>query len=134
MQAIRQIKHVKNRTIKITIHLPEEFPTTDQVEVIILPAQPTTSELSSKSEEQETVIDAVEHLLTLDISRFTPEQQQAYEKTKSLVQQGRLPHEPRILGLFEGLMEVSDDFDSPLPDEDQFWGEDTDETGLLTQQ
>ncbi|MCB0164708.1 MAG: hypothetical protein KDI79_10800 [Anaerolineae bacterium] len=92
---------------------------------MILPAQPTTSELSSKSEEQETVIDAVEHLLTLDISRFTPEQQQAYEKTKSLVQQGRLPHEPRILGLFEGLMEVSDDFDSPLPDEDLFWGEDT---------
>lgn len=133
MQAIRQIKRVKNRTIKITVHLPEEFPTTDQVEVIILPAQSMATGLSSKSEEQVNIINAVQHLLTLDTSHFTPEQQQAYERAKSLVQQGRLPHEPRILGLFEGLMEVSDDFDSPLPDEDLFWGEDTDETGLLTQ-
>lgn len=134
MQAIRQIKSVKNRTIKITVHLPEEFPTTDQVEVIILPAQPTDTELSARIEGQINAVDAIQHLLNLDTSHFTDEQQQAYEKTKMLVQQGRLPHEPRILGLFEGLMEVSDDFDMPLRDEELFWGDDTDESGLLVQQ
>lgn len=46
------------------------------------------------------------------------------------MQRGRQADEPRILGLFAGLAKVSDDFDAPLPDEDIFWGAETDENGV----
>ena len=68
--------------------------------------------------------------LAQDVSRWTPAQQQAYARTKALIVNGRRPDEPRILDLFAGLIEVSDDFDTPLPDEAIFWGEDTDEYGI----
>ena len=68
--------------------------------------------------------------LAQDVSQWTTEQQQAYARTKKMIENGRRPDEPRILGLFSGLIEVSDDFDAPLPDEDSFWGEETDEYGM----
>lgn len=68
--------------------------------------------------------------LSQDVSQWTPEQQAAFARTKAMVLNGRQPDEPRILGLFAGLVEVSDDFDAPLPDEDSFWGVETDEYAM----
>jgi hypothetical protein len=72
----------------------------------------------------------VGRFLSLDVSQWTAAQQQAYAQAKQAIQNGRQSNEPRILGLFSGLIEISDDFDAPLPDEAAFWGEETDEYGM----
>lgn len=123
MQAIRQIKVVKGRTV--VVHLPDEFPATDQVEVIILPAP---------SQAGGTLLDAVEQFLTIDTSQFTEDQRRAYAQASVLVQKGRHLDEPRLLGLFAGLVQMADDFDAPLPDEELFWGRSTDEQGISLEQ
>jgi hypothetical protein len=68
--------------------------------------------------------------LTLDISRFTPQQRQLYQQNCMLLSHERSPKEPRLLGLFSGLVTIADDFDAPLADEALFWGAETDEFGL----
>ena len=116
MQAIRQIKDVKDRTV--VVHLPDEFPATDQVEVIILPAQSSNTGLSPATQAEDDVFAAVQHFLTMDTSQFTEDQRRAYEQASTLVRKGRRPNEPRLLGLFSGLVQIADDFDAPVPDED----------------
>jgi hypothetical protein len=49
-------------------------------------------------------------------------QRQAYAQAYERLKQGRSADEPRVLGLFDGLGQISDDFDASLPDEDLFWG------------
>lgn len=122
MLALRQIRPVKNHTV--TIKLPKDFPA-DQVEVIILPAPTNTF-----SPEAEADAAAASIHLSVDTSRLTEVQHRAYERMQTLLKQGRKPDEPRILGLFSGLVQISDDFDEPLPDEDLYWGEGTDEYGV----
>lgn len=123
VQAIRQIKAVKGRTV--VVHLPDEFPATDQVEIIIL-SVPTQAEGS--------LLDASEQFLAVDTSQFTEDQRQAYAQASLLVQKGRRPDEPRLLGLFAGLVQIADDFDTPVPDEELFWGKSTDEYGVSLEQ
>ncbi len=122
MLALRQIRPVKNHTV--TIKLPLDF-LADQVEVIILPAPAQTF-----SPEVDADAAAASLRLSVDTSQLTKAQRRAYERTQALLQQGRQPNEPRLLGLFTGLVEISDDFDEPLPDEDLYWGEGTDEYGV----
>ena len=112
---LRQIQAVKNRSV--VVHLPDTFPPSEQVEVIILPITPGDANDSL-------------NFFEIDTAQFTPAQLQAYERTSALIEQGRKLDEPRILGLFTGLIAVADDFDDPLPDEAIFWGETTDEDGL----
>ena len=124
MYAYRQIQQALNRTV--VVHLPEDFPT-NQVEVIVLPAstyQPTNPEVTKE------VANATHAFLTLDTSHFTVEQHKAYERACAIIQRGRQKNDPRIWGVFEGLIDVADDFDAPLPDEELFWGEGTDEYGM----
>lgn len=122
MYAIRQIQKVQGRTV--TVELPPDFPA-DRVEIIVLPAEPT--------EVEDLLEPAVQAFLKLDTSGFTEEQRAAYERVKEHIRRGRAPDEPRILGLFEGIVTVADDFDAPLPSEieDLFWGSETDEYGIL---
>jgi len=132
MYAYQKSRQAFNRTV--VVHLPEDFPT-DQVEVIVLPAstyQPANPQVTPE------VANATHALLTLDTSHFTVEQHKAYERACAIIKRGRQKDEPRILpssgqawGVFEGLIEVADDFDAPLPDEGLFWGEGTDEYGMF---
>ena len=122
MQALRQIHTIKNHTI--TIKLPKDF-SAEQVEVIILPA---SVENATQGDVSDTVVDPL--LLSLDVSQLTKAQHHAYKRTQALLQRGRQADEPRILGLFAGLAQVSTDFDAPLPDEDIFSGAETDEYGV----
>lgn len=123
MYTVHQIQQVKNRTV--VVDLPQEFPLTNIVEVIILPA----TELITESEAT-TEMAATHHFLTMDTSHFTAVQRRAYDRAYAIIRRGRRPDEPRILGLFEGLVQIADDFDAPLPDENMFWGESTNECGM----
>ncbi len=125
MTTLHQIHKVKDG--KIVVHLPAEF-TANEVEVIITPVKETSSSTAYTAEE-----DAIRRLLNLDTSHFTEAQKQAFERTCQLLQKKRGPDEPRIAGLFEGLIEIADDFDAPLPDEELFWGSETDEYGMTLQ-
>lgn len=121
MQAIRQFAQVIDH--RVIIDLPTDF-AAEQVEVIVLSAveaEPSTTAPLHPS---------ISKFLALDTSEFTPEQQAAYERTSILLRHGRRPDEPRILGMFAGLVQVSDDFDDPLPDEDLWYGSETDEYGI----
>jgi hypothetical protein len=129
MQALRQFHTAENGTI--TIQLPADFPTSE-VEVIVLPKQPTVNGSYPEPDEGQV---AIQQFLAMDTSHFTPEQLKAYERTSALLRKGRKPNEPRILDLFAGLIEVSEDFDAPLPDDiiDLFYGSETDEYGITLQ-
>ena len=129
MQAVRQFHMIENGMI--TIHVPLDFPTRE-VEVIVLPKQSAENVVHHELDEAQT---AIQYFLTMDISHFTPEQLKAYERTCALLRKGRKPGEPPIWGLFEGLIEVADDFDDPLPSEiiDLFYGSETDEYGISLQ-
>ena len=121
MQAIRQFAQVVDN--RVTIDLPSDF-AAGQVEVIVLSTEEAELSLSAP------LHPAISKFLALDTSAFTPEQQTAYERTSTLLRRGRRPDEPRILGMFAGLVQVSDDFDDPLPDEDLWYGSETDEYGI----
>ena len=120
MILMRQIYQVKNR--QVTLTLPKNF-SAQQVEVIVLPV----------AEEKETENDktaVIQRFLSLDTSQFTTAQYKAYMKTCVRLQQRNTQNQPRIGGLFAGLVHISDDFDDLLPDEHLFWGEETDEYGM----
>jgi hypothetical protein len=122
MTTLHQIHKVKDG--KIVVHLPAEY-NANEVEVIITPVKKGGSSTAHTAEEE-----AIQHLLNLDTSHFTEAQKKAYQRTCQLLRQKRRPDEPRLLGLFEGLFEIGDDFNDPLPDEGSFWGEETDEYGM----
>ena len=124
MYAIREIQQVPDRTV--IVHLPDDFPS-DRVEVIVLPAPSLTAKLPTKPKASNAIeaSDATHRFLTIDTSHFTADQRRAYERACTIIKQGRRPDEPRIWGVFEGLIEIADDFDAPLPDQDLFWGERT---------
>lgn len=128
MQAIRQIKTVKNR--QVIVQLPEDFPLADQVEVIILPVSPEKEMNAQQLEPEATETVVIRDFLAMDSAQFTPVQRQAYERIKLTLQTSHHPNKPRTLGLFEGLIQIADDFDAPLTDENQFWGDSTDESGI----
>ncbi|HRJ44267.1 MAG TPA: hypothetical protein PL105_20410 [Caldilineaceae bacterium] len=115
MQAIRQIMQVVDR--RVTIELPADF-AGQQVEVIVQATQPPVNRGDSALDP------ALRSFLELDTSAYTPAQREAYARASKPLRRGRRPDEPRILGIFAGLVEVADDFDAPLPDEDLWWGAD----------
>ncbi|MBI3958120.1 MAG: hypothetical protein HY328_04865 [Chloroflexi bacterium] len=121
MQAIRQIAQVVGR--RVTIDLPASF-VAEQVEVIVLPAE------EAVLPQTEPLAPAVQEFLALDTTAFSPQQRAAYERASTLLRRGRRPDEPRILGIFAGLVEVADNFDAPLEDEELWWGSETDEYGM----
>jgi len=121
MQAVRQIVQVVDR--RITIDLPSDF-AAERVEVIVLPTEDAIVSAATSLDP------SVGEFLALDTSAFNPTQMKAYERASMLLRRGRRPDEPRILGIFAGLVEVADDFDAPLPDEELWWGSETDEYGI----
>lgn len=121
MQAVRQVVRVIDR--KVIIDLPAGFDA-EQVEVIVLPAAQAEAEAAPDRDP------ALAEFLALDTSGYTPEQKAAHKRASALLRQGREADEPRILGIFEGLGSVADDFDDPLPDEELWWGSETDEYGI----
>ena len=131
MEAVRQIHKVQNGAI--TVHLPADFPT-DEVEVIVLPVQHMQNGLyhDAESTSQSDYDVAVQRFLMMDTAHFTEVQMAAYARTCGLLQRGRVPGEPPVFGIFEGLIEIADDFDAPLSDDilDLFYGSETDEYGL----
>lgn len=128
MLTLHQIYKVKNN--KIVVYLPEDF-SAEEVEVIILPVSEAGKQSAEVDIENNELTAVLDRFLKLDTAHFTDEQRQAYERTCQLLQHGRVSGEPRIAGLFSGLVQITDDFDAPLPDETLFWGANSDEYGLL---
>jgi len=122
MEAVRQFHKVMNG--KITIELPVDFPA-DEVELIILPKQPTVNGYVPQPDELEQ---ARQSFLAMDTANFTPEQMQSFVQSCKRVLTYK-PGDPRLFGLYYGLIWVADDFDAPLPDDiiDLFYGSETDE-------
>ncbi|HMN29147.1 MAG TPA: hypothetical protein PKE45_13435 [Caldilineaceae bacterium] len=116
MIAVRQIVKVENNSV--TVHLPAEF-AGQEVEVIVLPAA-----VNAATSEADAGEAAIQRILAWDTSKFSEAQLKAYKRTCALLRQGRKADEPRFFGLFAGLIEVADDFDS-LPEEyiDLFYGD-----------
>jgi len=113
MIALREIHKVENG--RVTIHLPADFPA-EQVEVIVLPARTVNGmAVYPPGEDPAEMAASIQSFLDMDTSHFTSEQHKAYERTCATLRKGRKPDEPRILGLFSGLINVADDFDDPLP-------------------
>lgn len=121
MQAVRQVVRVIDR--KVIIDLPAGFDA-EQVEVIVLPAAQAEAEAAPDRDP------ALAEFLALDTSGYTPEQKAAHERVSAYILGGRKEGEPYPLGLFEGFGSLSEDFDDPLPDEDLWYGSETDEYGL----
>lgn len=128
MEAIRQFHKVANGVI--TIHLPVDF-AADEVEVIILP-KPTM--VNGNGYEQDAMQQILQSFQSMDTSTFTTEQIQAYNRTCMLLRKGRKPDEPRMFGLFTGVVEIAEDFNE-LPEEyidlfyaDNIFPKTTDET------
>ena len=125
MEAIRQFHKVANGAI--TIELPVDF-SAAEVEVIILPKQ---TAMNGNEQELDEVQRARQSFLSIDTSDFTPEQMQTFVQSCKRVLTYK-PGDPRLFGLYKGLIWVADDFDAPLPDDivDLFYGSETDEYGL----
>ncbi|MDQ4078481.1 MAG: hypothetical protein M3220_19830 [Chloroflexota bacterium] len=120
---------------KVELRVP--FPRGSRVTVFVIEEDdsssvPVEAEQSREGPDRpmESTSEGVHRFLSRDVSSFTEQQREAYARVRSLILHGRSPNEPRILGLFEGLVEVADDFDAPLPDEEEFWGKGTDAYGL----
>lgn len=122
MQAIRQIKQVSNGSI--TVQVPHGF-SANKVEVIVLPVQP--HDVESEFADLAALVESA-------MSVSGPEQESALRSILEVIAKGRTADEPRILGLFEGLVQVSDDFDAPLSDEGVFWGAASDQYGVSLNQ
>lgn len=110
MEAVRQFHKVTNGTI--TIQLPVDFPA-DEVEVIILPKETMGN---GDRDDQDTLQQILQIFQSIDTSTFTPEQLQAFHRTCMLLGKGRKANEPRLFGLFTGLVEIADDFNE-LPED-----------------
>jgi hypothetical protein len=61
----------------------------------------------------------------VDTSQFSTAQREAYGLACETLKQRPEADTSRILGLFAGLGEISEDFDAPLPDENLYWEDDT---------
>lgn len=121
MQAVRQFAKVVDH--KVTVDLPVHFEAR-QVEIIVLPAE------EAETLQDEPLDPVIKEFLELDTSDFTPEQKEAYDRVVAYIGQGRKEGDPYPLGLFAGFGHVSEDFDAPLPDEDLWYGSETDEYGI----
>lgn len=118
MQVIRTVQKVEGG--KVTVDLPAEFAGED-VEIIVMPVRAITESTAWLEADE-----AVERFLQLDTSSFTSKQLAAYRHAYEQIRKGRKPGEPRVLGLTSGLVELAEDFNSPLPEEDLFYdGDDT---------
>lgn len=124
MYAIRKIQRVRNNTI--VVELPADFPS-DQAEVIVLPAQEKVSATGMRSlpegQASEMYAADIRAFLAQDFSHLPEEEDEVYQRIKQQILHGRRGDEPRILGLFQGLATVPDDFNEPLPEEVEslFW-------------
>jgi hypothetical protein len=131
MQVVRQIQKVLDRTL--VVHLPMDFQA-EHVEVIILPVQLQREERSaapsSGRQNNHEVSAAIDDFMAAAPIYLTDDERAAYDRVCTVLRHGRRADEPRILGLFAGLLQISDDFDAPLADEDLYAGIYTDQYGL----
>jgi hypothetical protein len=101
-------------------YLAQKSSQTAPIETEMPPAEAATAD--APAAEMANAFAAIARFLTLDEAQLPAAQRQAYAQAYERLKQGRSADEPRILGLFDGLGQISDDFDAPLPDEDLFWG------------
>jgi len=131
MQVVRQIQKVRDRTL--VVHLPMDFQA-EHVEVIILPFQfqreERSAELSSGGKNNHEASAAIDDFMAVPPIDATNDERAAYDRVCAVLRHGRGADEPRILGLFAGLLQITDDFDAPLADEDLYGGIYTDAYGL----
>lgn len=134
MQVVRQIQKVLDRTL--LVHLPMDFQA-EHVEVIILPVQLQRGERSAEPfpgrQNNHEVSAAIDDFMAAAPVYVTDDERAAYDRVCAVLRHGRRADEPRILGLFAGLLQISDDFDAPLADEDLYAGIYTDQYGLVSE-
>ena len=127
MYAVRQVVRVENQKILLDL---SDFPS-EYAEEIVLPAKATDWGTNGGHALAESVTEqTIRAIQALDASQMTDEQRAARERTLSLLAEKPQPGAPRRLGIFDGLVEIADDFNAPLPDEEIYWGSLTDEYGM----
>jgi hypothetical protein len=109
-------------------YLAQKSSQTARVETEAPPSAAATAD--APAAEMANAFAAIARFLTLDEAQLPAAQRQAYAQAYERLKQGRSADEPRVLGLFDGLGQISDDFDAPLPDEDLFWGGASDSNGI----
>lgn len=115
MYAVRQVVRVEDQRIVLDL---SDFPA-EYAEVIVLPAKAVDWGANGEQTPAESVTrETIRAIQALDTSQMTYEQRAARERTLSLLAEKPLPGAPRRLGIFDGLVEVAEDFNAPLPDEE----------------
>lgn len=116
MYALRETQTAINRIV--TIELPTDFPT-DEVEIIVLPANaskhPPTDELANRRQH------ILKYISSWDISEFSAEKMQAYNRLLNFYAHEFVPRVPPPEGLWEQFVWMSDDFNAPMEDEDLWY-------------
>ncbi len=127
MYAVRQLLRVEDNKIVLDL---SDFPS-EYAEVIVLPAKMGEWGTNEQTPPSEPITQqTIRTIRTMDTSRMTEAQRAARERTLALLAQNPQPGAQRRLGLFDGLVEMTDDFNDPLPDEEIYWGSLTNEFGV----
>ncbi len=127
MYAVRQVVRISDNKIVLDL---SDFPS-EYAEVIVLPSNGTKWDANGgQASVEATTEQTIRAIQALDTSQMSDEQSAARERTLALLAEKPQPGAPRRLGIFDGLVEISDDFNDPLPDEEIYWGSLTDEYGM----
>jgi hypothetical protein len=127
MYAVRQVVRVSDNKIVLDL---SDFPS-EYAEVIVLPSNGTKWDANGEHASVESTTEqTIRAIQALDTSQMTEAQRAARERTLLLLAEKPQPGAPRRLGIFDGLVEIADDFNDPLPDEEIYWGSLTDEYGM----
>ncbi len=127
MYAVRQVVRVEDQRIVLNLY---DFPA-EYAEVIVLPAKATDwGTNGGHASVESTTEQTIRAIQALDINLMTDAQRAARERTLALLAERPQPGAPPRLGIFDGLVEIADDFNDPLPDEEIYWGSLSDEYGM----
>lgn len=127
MYAVRQVVRVSDNKIVLDL---SDFPA-EYAEVIVLPSNGMKWDANGEYASAESVTEqTIRAIQAMDTNQMTDEQRAARERTLRLLAEKPQPGAPRRLGIFDGLVEIADDFNDPLPDEEIYWGSLTDEYGM----
>lgn len=126
MYAVRQVVRVADNKIVLDLYnFPSEY-----AEVIVLPSNATNWGANGEDASVElTTEQTIRAIQALDMSQMTYEQRAARERTLRLLAEKPQPGAPPRLGIFDGLVDIAEDFNDPLPDEEIYWGALSDEFG-----
>lgn len=112
MYAVRQVVRVSDNKIVLDL---SDFPS-EYAEVIVLPSNGTNWGANGGQGSVESVTEqTIRAIQAMDTSQMSDAQRAARERTLRLLAEKPQPGAPPRLGIFDGLVEIAEDFNAPLP-------------------